>query len=264
MNEFHDFLLKKDGGLSEPAKKLPDIRRYIDGMPETKATFLLSQVPGVEPSGLRRVHCEFVGSWQLHRRYKDREYAPARFVNPRYVHREKFMDMIVTCECGAVFSEISGVGMNGLGDESEHREDCLPQYRMEARSRLYEEVYERILRLTRIGWWGPDLAPRIACSPASVRDRCRSFDLRLRDLRDEFRRIAGNTYIFLVQENGVSSRKLADVYDHTPSSLREWAREYAEYESGEECEVDSDADRYLWRKAKDQRNPQWLKEQVEG
>ena len=78
--DVHEFLLNTDGELKESMRKLPEIREFIDGLPETASTFRLKQIDGLYQPNFEDIHLEFLHSWRLHEIY-----APSServYVNP--------------------------------------------------------------------------------------------------------------------------------------------------------------------------------------
>lgn len=264
--EFHDFLINNKGeSLSSAGKAIPVAKEHIESFPETKATFKANEIPGVDAHVLRRVHFEFIGTWPLHTNYKSRNNATARYVNPDYPGVEKYTDLMAECECGKSFTQLNDTGIRAIRDEDLHRDNCLPQFRAQTRARLYKEMYQRILRLTRLGWHGTTMAPRLACSSTGVWARTRSFGMNMKKLRDDYRRIAGNTFIRLVREFNVDVFDLKQIYGRSSSTLRRWARKYATYEENESYElVHGEDGRYIWRVNEDNRHPEWVKQEVES
>lgn len=227
----HDFLVDAEYGLSRPARQLPLVREHIEGLPETKGTFMLTDIDGVQPQFFEPVHVEFVKSWPVHEIYDTADQRSTRFVNPNYVHAHTFTDLVVECACGAEFTRNYEDGRNALQKEHEHHDDCMAFHRLRARAEMLEQRYAYMQRLGWLGWKGTDIAPRIGSQSDYMGPLARDFNLSLRDCYDKYREAAGMTYKHLVVEHGEDAEHVAEVYGHARSTILRWAKEYTDYET---------------------------------
>lgn len=226
--EFHDFLLDASGCLHDAMHDLADIRSFIDNLPETASSFRLKQIEGIYQPMFDDVHLEFCKAWRLHDIY-----APTTervFVNPNYAHAQKYTDIVMRCQCGAKFTRNYADDHGNLRDEHAHVDDCLPHWRLEARADMAQERYELMHRLGELGWKGMDMAPRFGTQPSSMGAFAAQYHTTLRDVYNEYRRLAGNTYAYLVQEENEPPKSIAAIYDHAQSTMTRWAHEYADVE----------------------------------
>ena len=226
--EMHTFLLDANGTLHEPSKRLPNIREYIEELPETAATFRLKQVDGIYQPNFDDVHLEFCHAWPVHEIY-----APENervYVNPNYIHAHTYTDLVAECQCGTTFTRNYEDDHNSLRDEHNHSDDCLPHWRLKARAAMTEQRYNLMHRLGKLGWKGADMAPRLGAHTRAMGPYAEQFNTSIGDVYAEYRRIAANTYRYLVHEADESSTEVANVYGHARTTLTRWANEWAEVE----------------------------------
>lgn len=223
--ELHEFLLDADNELHDAMRKLPRIRDYIESLPDTASTFKLSQIDDLYQPNFEDVHLEFCKSWRL-----DEYYSPKSsrvYLNPSHIHAHKYSDLVVQCECGAEFTRNYEDGGGSLRDEHNHRDDCLPHWRLRARARMSEAREMLLKRLGKLGWKGSDIAPRFGTKPSSMGGFAKRYNTTLRDVFNEYRRIAGNTYVHLIR-CGESATDVAEVYGHAQSTMTRWAKKYSD------------------------------------
>ena len=228
-HEMHEFLLTTDGELQPVMQKLPQIRNFIDELADTAATFRLKQIEDIYQPNFDNVHLEFLKSWPVHE-----VYAPVNervYVNPNYVHAHTYTDMIVECECGTKLSRNYEDANNALRAEHNHTDSCLPHYRLEARADMTKQRYETMWYLGSLGWKGSDMAARFGSKPSSMGVLADRFNTDLRTVYEQYRRVAGNTYTYLVQDRGESASEIAEIYGHAQSTMTRWAKQYSDYET---------------------------------
>lgn len=225
----HEFLIRKDedGPLRKAVDNIDSIREFIDGLAKTKATFPVKAMPKEVRKSVTKEIMEFVGCWPLHDIYGVKSRV---FVNPNYIYVHKFTDIVVRCECGAILTRNYKDGDNSLRNEHEHNECCTPYFRLRARADLSQLRHSEMVRLAKMGWTGTEMAPRFGMSPDSIGHEASLFNLTLQELRKLYRRETAETYVYLVRERGLSSKKVGEVYGHEPSTIMSWVREYLDYE----------------------------------
>lgn len=224
MSELHEFLFDKNGELKRGAKDIPKIKEYIENAPETRSTFKLRDVPGVDPSSVLNEHVELIGSWEYSNRvHTGRERV---FVNPEHPHSHRFPSLVHECECGAIVSRATQNSKDVLRFENEHRDSCRSFNRLALRAELTKECYEEVIRLAKLGWSTKEMAPKLACSSSNLKMRIREWDIDIQSLKDVFRRRAGNSYEYIIHELGYSSDFASSLLNvRSKSSLRKWNRE---------------------------------------
>lgn len=245
--ETHDFLLNHEDELSAAAKEIPALRDAISELPKTAATFRVPDFDGVKHHVTDSIHVEFVKAWQIHPRYPNSQQTAQKYVNPNYAHAQTYTDVLAECECGAVINRNNDRNELALQGEHDHSDTCLPEYRLDARARAHAEKRQAILRLTRIGWHGNEISSRIGMTRDHIADLAREYHLSFEDLRDVYRTIAGNTYAYLVRENGETGSTVAEVYGHQRNTLSRWATEYSDFEPSREL-VRNDDGLFEWQR----------------
>lgn len=244
--DMHDFLLTKRGDLKEVVDSVIRLREYIGNRPETAATFKLRHVSGINQSIIRHTHIEFCGAWPLHERY-GRGRAD-KYVIPQGRHSGRYTDVLAKCKCGTIISSISPGGNHQLADEHEHGTSCRQFDRLRAIADLKEMRYNEVFRLARMGWLLKDIAVRFNVGYKSMKMISHKYEKTFKELRDNYRRIAGNTYKHLVRVKRVSVDKVAEIYDVCPSTLHRWGRKFAD-ELEEEVEyVNNKKGHFEWQR----------------
>lgn len=225
--EIHEFMINKNGELSQPAQQLPIIREHIESIPETKAVFRLRHIDDISVSRIREKHLEFLGAWSVPDYFDRRtEYKGTTYVNPNYVHSSYYSDMTLRCGCGGLITRSMGDGNRGLDRENEHTDDCKLYQRHRKKAELLEHSYDKIVQLGKIGWSSREIADRFDISNSVVCGQLDRHDEKFNDLKAEFRKLASNTYSFLVNARGISADKVADVYGYSKNHIRHLRREY--------------------------------------
>jgi len=163
---------------------------------------------------------EFAGSWRTHETQSTKE---QRYVNPNYGYVRQYSDLSVECECGAIVTQHYALDSNPRDIEHDHADDCMPFDRMRARADLAEVRWNEINRLSRLGWKATEIAPRIGVSRSKTCKFATDYGTSVKELFNEFRRMAGNSYSILV-ENGVSSDEIESIYGYDRTTLYRWSQ----------------------------------------
>lgn len=219
----HHILFDKTGDLKTGAKKIPEIKDYIESVPSTKSTFKLRDVGIQDASSVSDEHVEMAHCW----RYSDKVHTGREriYTNPKYQYANIFPALVMECECGVLVSRAYNPRLDPLDFESKHGDDCRSFYRHRVRADLAEESYDECNRLIKMGWTSSDLAPRFGCKhPSTLRDRYREWSIDWKDLRREFKRKASNTYHYIVHDLGYSASFAASLYPKGSRTLRRWYR----------------------------------------
>lgn len=220
--DVHDHLVNEYGRPVAGAASISTIREHIAGMPKTAATFRARSIDDVDESHVHDVHVEHLRGWRCP------PYYPAsrsrKYVNPGYVHAHTYADVYVECACGAIVTS-AHPGEWVADATGDHAPDCDEADRVAASERLEAARTATIERLTRIGWTTVEMAPRLGFeTPSAVTRQMQRSGLSLDDLREEYRRLAANTYR-LFRIAGVEAAVAASPYPHRPDSLAQWFRE---------------------------------------
>lgn len=246
MPDMHDLLIGGDGALSENAKATVTIRNYVDQLAETSGTFRIREVEDVTPRGYPSEFFEWIGSWKLPQRFRESTGRGTRYVNPHYIHAREYTDVAVECRCGATFTRQYSTPEAAMRDTEQHADDCKSFWRLEVRAEMGRKRHDLIERLTLMGWDAEQLSKRLAVPKGQVSNYANRYGISMGDQRDEYRRLAGNTYAYLVREVGVDRHDLAAVYDCDPNTLYRWMREYGDYD-GDAVYVRTGCGNYAWR-----------------
>jgi len=227
--EFHDFLLDSDGELRKPARALPKMRRQVQALPETAASFTRTDVVPHDGRVLD-IFYEFLGAWRLVERYGPSG-ASHRYVNPQYQYAHRFSDVVVECQCGATFVRNYEDEYRPIDSASEHADTCVPHWRLRARAEMSQRRHQMLLRLGWLGWKGTDMGHRFGVTRDHTGAYARDYHLTLRECYEQYREAAANTCAHLVTRTDVGLDELANIYGHTRSSVVRWLNEYTEYEA---------------------------------
>jgi len=133
-SEWHSFL----AGNVEKALK---IRRHVENLPETSATWRLNDVDGLDPQGIHRGIVKLTGAWKVpHHITNNRD---RHWVNPNHVHAQHYSDAVVECGCGIpVLRQSFGENEKQPAHHQEHNDCCNKIYRTEARLQLLKNRRE--------------------------------------------------------------------------------------------------------------------------
>lgn len=231
----HEFLVNEDG-LNPPAKHVPAVREYINGLPETKSTFSWKEVERdlditMARPGFNNLHIEFCGAWPLSGSpYNSGHFD--RFANPNHVHKQRYSDVAVQCECGAWMTHnYDNEKPDNLDLEHDHTDDCKPFWRLAARSEVKRSRFHTIIRCAQIGWTSGDIGDRLGVSSNAVTTLLRDCHEGMREQRDVYRTKAAETYEYLVRDHGLPVNRVAEIYGHDGSTMTRWAQKYTGYET---------------------------------
>lgn len=247
----HDFLVdKSDKTLTKKLEDILKLREYIRDLPETVTTFRVSNVDGVTAKNMKEIHLEFLKTWSMHRVYNQ---STRRYVNPNSIHANQYSDLVVECECGVrVVNSYTG-GPQQITPQDEHKEHCLPHYRQRARADLFEMRYNEIRRLASIGWYGKDIANRLGTSQTAISQWASQYNLRFGQLRNVFRKHAGETYAYLVRMGGVEADLVGEMYELSPTTLRSYYNKFGDIEIDNYEFRKDDKGRFGWQRSSTQK-----------
>jgi len=113
------------------------IREFIDGLPDTAATFKLKQIDGLEttPTHIPRGILKLMGSWEVPLELSDHKVSS--WVNPNHIHAHHYSDALTECGCGIpVLRESFGENEQQPAHHQEHNESCTKIMRLESRAEL--------------------------------------------------------------------------------------------------------------------------------
>lgn len=131
----YDWMFQTDHHRSN-LEKLVDVREGIEELDDLKASFRLPEVTDHHPTGVPDELLEFLGCWEVPDRFTN---SGKRWVNPNYVHRQRFADVTVECKCG---SEI----ITEARKHKNHTDACHADWRKDANERLRRERHLWLLR----------------------------------------------------------------------------------------------------------------------
>lgn len=238
----HEVLLNSDGSLKHSAKTIPKVREYIQSLPKTSVTFSPSSKSAISGSSrngefddfhipnIETPQVEFAGAWRVPDYYDLAEGNGRIFVNPYAYHANTYPGIIVQCQCGANFSVAYDDDRGNIRNEHNHEESCRPWYRLEARAEMARRRIEELERLGEMGWQSNTVGPYLGRNKDGVGQLAQRNNTSMTEIRDAYRRKAGNTYAYLVREEGHSSELVAEIYDHDRSTLGRWSYQYGDYQ----------------------------------
>lgn len=228
----HGALIRTNGELFDSARRLPEIREFIESRPKTTATFRLSydHAPDLNPKTIPNAMMEFLGTWKLPGVYDVQSSNTSTvYVNPHSAHAHTFPDVYVYCQCGAVIaSDLFNDRTNPLENEHDHADDCIEYHSHLARARLWKLRELMLRRLAQLGWTRETMTPRFGYAKRVTQCIQRlSIDLELD--YDTYYRLAANTYAWLTTEQGEDPGVIADIYGCNRKSFPRWAKKYGDY-----------------------------------
>lgn len=227
--DIHECLVSSEntissGELSKTAEFLPDLRQWLENRPPTSVTWTVNQSPIDIGFRLKPKAVEMLGTWQVSGQRSPGSYV--RWVTPGSKDAHLYSDAVVQCRCGAtqvLHTESSHPA------ETPHADGCKPQWKCNMRAELFELRETMIYRLSRLNWTRDEVGVRLGYPDGEALSVSKNYNVEYGTLRDEFRRLAANTYKHLVNQ-GVKAGTIADVYGHHKSTLRRWCREYGDLE----------------------------------
>lgn len=236
----HEFMFPQSGKYSTEARSdaveaVIALRDYIEGLPETTATFRLKFVR--ESAGLDMTASWFqpemlwlCGSWRIPEFYPQGDNSGEKWVNPNYIHSSRYTDVAAKCGCGAVVQQLPSSSPSAQFMESDgHDEDCLIEWRARAIADLYEarrRVFRRNALLARSSL--QDYERFNLDRPRKVVYACQSLDLDLRRLKDRGVEKRLNTMVDLLRE-GYATSKVARVYDIDQTTVRSHIAQHTDH-----------------------------------
>lgn len=229
----HCDFIRTDGTITSNLDKIPLLREFIDGTAPTNASFKMREVGhamGFDSSGgIDAFHVEWAGGWPMPPHYNVNGGNGIRYANPQHVYADSYPEVVVHCDCEATFDTNPDGYKNWVRDVDQHEDGCKPYQRLRARAKLAEERERLIARCGNMGWRVPEIAPRIGMMASAVRSRMTAYGLSATLLRDQYRRKAGNTYVYTVVETDADASLVVDAYGHDRSVLSRWATGYGDY-----------------------------------
>lgn len=119
--DWHSFL---DGWVTEAYQ----IRQYVEGLPETRATWKLADVDGIMPRQIDPSIVKLTGAWLVPDVLDSG--SVNRWVNPNYVHAQHYSDVVVRCGCGIpVLRQSFSEKEKQPAHHQEHNKDCTKIHR---------------------------------------------------------------------------------------------------------------------------------------
>ena len=231
MNPTHDFLITESVGMSPAALQMSTFRQRLVELPKQQGTYKLSDLDGITYQSFDDIHVEFAKSWPLSRAFSGANRRGQRYVNPHYIHANRYSDISVTCDCGTTIRRNYEHADSSLESEHNHTESCMPFDRLRARASIQEKRHEAIYRLSWLGWRGHQMAPRFGAESNGIGGMAAKFGTTLKTVYEKFRIAAANTYTKLNQKYGVPQSKIADCYGYSVSTMTRWAKKYSNYDT---------------------------------
>lgn len=216
----HDWLLYTPGAAYRPAAVMLAVREAVESLPQTKATFAVSDVIP-ERFHTHAVEDEMfylLGSWQnplTSSKVKT-------WVNPAYPHRLRFSDVVARCACGKVVARAKADGKDLPHDgPAEHRPSCTQAQKLRAKADLSEARAAALRQGIRHGQSGRQMHDRLGLRKnGTVGHITESLCVDTDALKAEFRQSRRNTMVHLLHEwptdavaavYGISAGRVRDI-----------------------------------------------------
>lgn len=197
----HEFLLKGPDAKTHPFELALQLAEYLDGKPETAATFQPVDVIGhraIRNLDDRVLH--LLGSWKVPDYYTKNVNKGVKWVNPNYRDRGRYSDAATRCECGALMTRTEKVRNSSLLDgENEHTDRCRKSWRLRAQARIYEKRSEIAHEMVALGHDFHTIARRLGLSKDAEDYLDRDSDESVRH-KDRARQRIANTAAELFRE----------------------------------------------------------------
>jgi hypothetical protein len=208
------------------------IREWMESLPKTSATFTLGDIPDIgNISRVSTKQVEFLSSWEVTDLYHDSDQRARKFVNPNHVHAYRYTDLIEECNCGETICRNFKDGNNPLQNPHDHADDCKPQWRLSVRAAIAKQRERKLRELGPMGWQQKDFAPRFGMKAgSSCGGLPQQYGTSFGSFRDQYRQMAGNTYLHLVYRHDVHGETVADIYGHAMCTLSKWAARYGDFD----------------------------------
>jgi len=217
--DVHRFMLQSDSASIDPFKTALSLRRGIEDLPPTAATFQPAEfVDGGGPA-IDRGMLTMMRAWEVPPAYTSGS-RKNRYVNPYYEGREVYSDVYAECECGALMVREELVGGTPVAQgEHQHTEDCRKAWRYRAKARLLEKRREVMLD----GYWhglsGAQMAPRMGfSSPDAVGRIAAHLGVEGDERRAAGKRVRARTMARLLERH--SPRLVGEVYGLSGQAVR--------------------------------------------
>lgn len=202
------------GGEQTALPLLLKFRRGVDDLGELSGTYQLGTVIGDDyhPSSFSEYMVWLVGSWLLPPFFPPTR--DVRYVNPNYIHRHRYTDIAVKCNCGTIVRSTN----------SEEHNDCRQDWRDSARERL---------RSKQVRWYKiaaylyldlESVADRMAVTPEYAADLYRELEIDWHARRMAGRDRAARTWRRLHDEYEYQWTTIAEAFGVNSGTVRTYAR----------------------------------------
>lgn len=230
--DVHRFLFLRDGEVNDEVVRvaIPVMRQKLAEKPETAAMYRKKHISHNPSSRMGRdLYYEFAGTWVVPKELYSPGDSDRLYANPHHIHAYRYSDVFTECPCdGDAIVKTSYDSPEFLRDAIGEHENCKPYDRLRARANLCEQREDITLRLLTLGWDGSKIAPRIGFRTKSIGSLCRDFGYTVTEMKSDFRRLAGNTYVTLVHDRGYSPEDVAACYGYDRRTLLRYARDYGD------------------------------------
>lgn len=237
----YDFFFPKTDAKHDRVELAIEMRRFLEEIPKTKATFSLSSKRFTDLSkyhpttrgrrnALQSIPMWFFGVWRLVPPYKKLNDGrnSKKFVNPNYAHARKFPDCIVQCDCGAYVAHKRKTCGGQLGAASDHDDGCRLEWRYDCRAEVVRKRRDVIKRGLRFGLETNTIMARLGMEGNSWGTTIQRLDVDLESLRQERKELLVFTVDELL-ERGYSKTEVRDALGITYRRLRLRLKEFDLY-----------------------------------
>lgn len=205
-----------------------DIERGLEEMPDSKATFRLSEVLDEHDPGDVTQYTigilTLLGSWRLNEVYRSNDHCH-RYVNPAYPHKAHYTDVSARCGCGAV---VFGVGWPTHDDSPRHNDECLYHWQLETAAEIWRHR-RRVLRETLLlGFPGSAATTRLRCTGNHIGEMAERASIDLSATRQTGRRLRAETMWCLIQEHDPET--VGALYGVSPETAKRYVRRYTDHD----------------------------------
>lgn len=210
-SEWHHFL---KGNVDKALK----LRRHVEKLPQTCATWRLNDVEDLDPQGIHRGLVKLTGAWKIPdivTNNRNRHWA-----NPNHLYAHHYSDAAVQCECGIpVLRHTFGPDEKQPAHHQEHKENCTKINRLENQVQLAKNRKEIVKEAYQYGHSASSQIQRIGYS----NDRkvgagdFQELGVNLHELAVEGRKKVARTAMVLYREH--SPKQIAELYGMHRKSL---------------------------------------------
>ena len=209
----HERLVEAENRLIE---LIADVNRALDEMPETSATFRISDIIDVRylnGGDRQELMKDFCGFWKMPEIYSQGHDTGQLYVNPYYIHSYRFPEVWSRCECGniQVHPQAKDTQVDPPVDGANEHGNCNRIDRMRTRVDILEQRKRILERGLKYGFERLPLANRIGLRTNSVSEVCQSLGLGVNNSRQDFIAERNKTIVELMKQ-GVSAQDISDVY----------------------------------------------------